>query len=113
MSYYKEFYAMHNKELNWEVFKDATSCSEDIVDEILKGLNDPTHTISGEARSVYEELEMFRWLEAKPINDEKNKSFYIKLISMQQYRHMMWKLSHKKVNKKTLSKWEKVMGVVK
>jgi len=113
MSYYKELYAMDKKEMDWDVYKNATSCSEDIVDEILRGLNDPTHTISGEARSVYEELDMFRWLESHPLNDENNKSFYIKLISMQQYRHMKWKLSHKKANKNKLSKWEKVMGVVK
>ncbi|MAG27486.1 hypothetical protein CMI47_18285 [Candidatus Pacearchaeota archaeon] len=105
---------MNKKELDWGVFEEATSYAENIIEEILYGLNDPTHVISGESRAVYEELDTFKWFEDKPLTDQKNKSFYVKLISMQQYRHMMWKKSHKNnCNKKTLSKWDKVMGTVR
>ena len=105
---------MIKKDLDWDIFKEATAYSESIVNDIIRGLNDPTYVISGESKTVYEELDRFKWFEDKPLSDMCNKSFYIKLISMQQYRHLMWKLSHKgKINKKELSKWEKVMGVVK
>lgn len=104
---------MKKKEFNFDVYKDANRIAEDIVNEILKGLQNPTYTISGEARAVYEELEMFQWFEDHPLGEDKNKSFYIRLISMQQYRHLLWRMNHKdSMKKKKLSKWEKVMGAI-
>jgi len=105
---------MLEKAIDWELYREATADAEVIVDEILKGLNNPTYTISGEARVVYQELDMFRWFEDKPLTDTDNRSFYIRLISMQQYRHLSWKIRHKKdkKNDRKLSKWEKVMGAV-
>ena len=104
---------MNKRELDFETYKKANTFAEEIVNEVLKGLNDPTYTISGEARAVYEELDMFKWFEDKPLGDDQNKSFYIRLISMQQYRHLSWKSKHKRSDKKrNLSKWEKVMGAM-
>jgi hypothetical protein len=103
---------MNEKQLNWDIYEKANEFSQRIVDEILKGLKDPTYNISGEARTVYEEINMFKWFEDKPL--DLNESFYVKLISMQQYRHLLWKSTHQKtsIKKGNISKWEKVMGAM-
>jgi len=103
---------MSKQELNYKMYSMANEMSIQIVDEILKGFKNPTHKILGEAKKAYEELDMFKWFDIKPLED--NEEFYIKLISMQQYKNLLWKSRHpeKKDDTQKISKWEKVIGSV-
>lgn len=85
----------------------------DIYTQIKKASSAPTQMITGETLKVYEELEAWQFLENFPINDDKNRWFYVTMIAMQQYRHLKWRKEHPpKINQKK-TKWEVVHGKVK
>ena len=105
---------MNEKTLKLDTYKEANEYAENIISEILLGFKDPTHKISGEAKEIYEELNLFKWFEDTPLVGGDGNSFYVKLISTQRYKELMSKQEQEKdsehVQKK--SKWERVMGVV-
>jgi hypothetical protein len=103
---------MSKEVLDCKIYSMANEISIQIVNDILKGFRSPTHKILGEAKKTYEELDMFKWFDIKPLED--NEEFYIKLISMQQYKNLLWKSKQpeKKDDSQKVSKWEKVMGSI-
>tara|TARA_Y100000034_G_scaffold78720_1_gene94583 strand:+ start:405 stop:713 length:309 start_codon:yes stop_codon:yes gene_type:complete len=102
---------MNKEELQWDLYKEASEYAERVVKEILLGFKDPTYTISGDTKSVYEDLNLFNWFEDMPVDE--NDSFYVKFISMNRYKHLIWKKKQPVGDKKeSLSRWEKVMGAL-
>lgn len=84
--------------------------SRKIVDEIIESYHNPHTSLSGEALTIWNELDEWDWLEEFPIGEEKSHIIYRRMIAMTQFRHFRWAEEHPNTKKRKLTKWEKVMG---
>jgi hypothetical protein len=96
-----------NSDLKCQAMKRAIEIYEEIM-----AAKTPKNAVTGEVLKIYEEFEEWEFLDNFPMSEDKNRWLYIRMIALQQYRHMKWKRDHpsKQVEKK--SKWQVVHGKV-
>ena len=95
-------------ELDSQIRTQALQEASDIYEKITDAMKNPTISITGEAKTVYDEIIAWNMTDDFPFLE--NRGLYITMIAMTRYRHIRWAIEHPKKEKKKKTKWQHVYG---